>query len=603
MSAKFRIGLTMAGAVSAGAYTGGVLDYLFQVLDAWEKEKANTDSAVPKHTISLDIISGASAGGITGAMALLALCSENRYSVTVDKRADERYLQQNIFYDSWVNLLQDDMLPVLLDPSDIQQNKKVVSLLNSAFIESVAKRAIVCLPECATAPPPYVNRQMELILTLSNLNGFKYNLKFAAEGASVHTMTQHRDYAFFQLADEYMGKGRIPLNLQKNLGIEELKQAAPATGAFPIGLAYRMFVRKKKYILQNPDLVFYKEGVSELEEFDASNLEDDYVTYNVDGGMLNNEPFDLTMKLMASSVNKDSGDNTAANKDSREEVELKKVESDFNATIIMIDPFPSDDSKSIVSMDEPSQRELTKGNKGHAKEFIKFPFDLLQVIGHIYRSLRGEALFKGEDIVEAFSKEDFSRFMIAPRRRRKVMNEEQDPILDGSEAIACGALDGFAGFFDKRFREHDFYLGRANCQAFLRKHFKVRLENGKPVNPLFAAGYTKEAIERFKFQDELEKVKFRNAADAPWYVPIIPDVYKDDPKYDEVPPDYPKYDLSKLDRHKSSVLSRIKLISSDLIPNRLLAIGFSIWFFFRKRWLYKQLRKKIEDHFKEWDLI
>lgn len=584
----------MAGAVSAGAYTGGVLDYLFQVLDAWEKAKTTNDGAVPKHTISLDIISGASAGGITGAMALLALCSEHRYPITIDKRTDDTYLQKNIFYDSWVNQFQDDMLPVLLDPSDIKQHGKVVSLLNSAFIESVANRAIVCLPECATAPPPYVNKQMELILTLSNLNGFKYNLKFAAEGASVHTMTQHRDYAFFQLGNEYLGNGRIPLNLQANVGIEELKQAAPATGAFPIGLAYRMFVRKKKYIMENPDLVYYKKGVSELEEFNESNLEDDYVTYNVDGGMLNNEPFDLTMKLMAkASVDKVPGDID----------ELEKVEKNFDATIIMIDPFPSDDSKSIVSMDEPSQRELSTRKKGEAKEFLKFPFDLLQVIGHIYRSLRGEVLFKGEDIVEAFSREDFSRFMIAPRRRRKVMAGEKKPILNGSEAIACGALDGFAGFFDKRFREHDFYLGRANCQAFLRKHFKVKLEDGKPINPLFASGYTQEAIERFKFQDEHEKANCANGADAPWYVPIIPDLYKDDPKYDEVPLDYPKYNLSRLDRHKSSVLSRIRLISKDIISNNLLAFVFSIWFFFRKGWLYKQLRKKIEDHFKAWDLI
>ena len=35
----FYLGLTMAGAVSAGAYTGGVLDYIFEVLDKWEKAK------------------------------------------------------------------------------------------------------------------------------------------------------------------------------------------------------------------------------------------------------------------------------------------------------------------------------------------------------------------------------------------------------------------------------------------------------------------------------------------------------------------------------------------------------------------------------------
>jgi len=32
---KFEIGLVRAGAVSAGAYTAGVLDFLLQALDAW----------------------------------------------------------------------------------------------------------------------------------------------------------------------------------------------------------------------------------------------------------------------------------------------------------------------------------------------------------------------------------------------------------------------------------------------------------------------------------------------------------------------------------------------------------------------------------------
>ena len=36
---SFEIGLAMAGAISAGAYSGGVLDFLIEALDAWEKEK------------------------------------------------------------------------------------------------------------------------------------------------------------------------------------------------------------------------------------------------------------------------------------------------------------------------------------------------------------------------------------------------------------------------------------------------------------------------------------------------------------------------------------------------------------------------------------
>src|SRR5690348_13649507 len=109
MDKSFHLGLTMAGAVSAGAYTGGVLDYLIQTLDAWY-EKRN-DNSVPKHSISLDVISGASAGGITGAMAALVLQLEHRNPAILAMRDDEEYLKKNVFYNAWVNLTQDDMLP------------------------------------------------------------------------------------------------------------------------------------------------------------------------------------------------------------------------------------------------------------------------------------------------------------------------------------------------------------------------------------------------------------------------------------------------------------------------------------------------------------
>ena len=35
----FRIGICMAGAVSAGAFTAGVMDYLMEALGDWEEKK------------------------------------------------------------------------------------------------------------------------------------------------------------------------------------------------------------------------------------------------------------------------------------------------------------------------------------------------------------------------------------------------------------------------------------------------------------------------------------------------------------------------------------------------------------------------------------
>ncbi len=93
----FRLGLTMAGAISAGAYTGGVVDFLIQALDEWEK--ARVDPAVPSHKVTIPVMSGASAGAITSAIAAVALNSQTTPVLDVDKPPPE---SANRLYDAWV---------------------------------------------------------------------------------------------------------------------------------------------------------------------------------------------------------------------------------------------------------------------------------------------------------------------------------------------------------------------------------------------------------------------------------------------------------------------------------------------------------------------
>ena len=69
----FEIGLAMAGAISAGAYSAGVIDFLFQALDAWEKAKREAPDTVPNHSVCLRAAAGASAGSITAALAVVTV--------------------------------------------------------------------------------------------------------------------------------------------------------------------------------------------------------------------------------------------------------------------------------------------------------------------------------------------------------------------------------------------------------------------------------------------------------------------------------------------------------------------------------------------------
>jgi len=66
----FHIALNMAGAVSAGAYTAGVLDFLIDAVDAWyavrEAQRAQHGDdietwTIPAHEVLLEVMTGASA--------------------------------------------------------------------------------------------------------------------------------------------------------------------------------------------------------------------------------------------------------------------------------------------------------------------------------------------------------------------------------------------------------------------------------------------------------------------------------------------------------------------------------------------------------------
>src|SRR5262245_1960975 len=107
----FEIGLVMAGAISAGAYTAGVIDFLIQALDEWEKakEQARKDIAegkptdCPMHEVRIKVLAGASAGGMTAGLAagLLGMKFE---SVTALPPAGQALRPtNNNLYRSWVN--------------------------------------------------------------------------------------------------------------------------------------------------------------------------------------------------------------------------------------------------------------------------------------------------------------------------------------------------------------------------------------------------------------------------------------------------------------------------------------------------------------------
>jgi len=471
----FRIGLCLAGAISAGAYTAGVMDYLLEALEEWERRKKEDPDNTPSHQVQIPVIGGASAGGMTGILTAAALhgpIPPIRFTQSFDVMAKR---PGNKLYHTWVDLVADDMFPILLETTDIKEHN-TRSLLNSEFIDRIAEETVKV--DNPWTKRPYICDRLKLFTTLTNLEGLSFNIAFNSTSSSTadYHIHAHNDYACFELnigEAEYGGHGWIPLKFPECLNTGLARDAAMATGAFPLGLRARRVERKTLYM---NDLGWLKR-ITRLNPV----MRDPYRTINVDGGMIDNEPFERVRDVL-----------NEITKEGKLLEDGRTLDHDSYArtrsSVLMIDPFPS---------------KLEEFEDG----------DLIgKVIGNTLGAMMSQLRTKPDILADAMHSDKAGQYIIAPSRKLKLPGKEEMELF-GADAIACGTLGGFGGFLHKEFRVHDFLLGRANCEKFLRDQFTMR-ESAK--NPIIEAGYAR-VIDRSKFRSETDK---ENGLQI---IPIFPD--------------------------------------------------------------------------------
>lgn len=496
----------MAGAVSAGAYTAGVMDYLIEALDAWEV--ARGQEGIPRHRVVIPAMGGASAGGMTGLMTASVL---NRTFEPI-RRAPTPLLQEvseNTFYHSWVDLTAREMMPALLDTSDIKK-EKILSLLNANFVEQIATRVMQASRQ-AWLQRAYIPGGLKVFVTLSNLRGYWFDIFFRAHAPQPQSYysVRHHDYACFSLnGTDSAQEGWMPLNFQTGESIDIVRDAAMATGAFPVGLSARLLTREARYINNNPWL---------RETLRANPLpEGNFTTLNIDGGMINNEPFEKVRDIL----------NEVTGQSSPEDYNHYDR---FKSTVLMIDPFPST---------EPEYNE--KPWLGDVA---------LSTLG----ALINQARIKPETLINALQSNCAGQYLIAPTR--KVPGPNGLVAQTGSKAIACGAFSGFAGFVNKEFRIHDFFLGRANCEKFLRDHFTVPESSRNAVTEGYAHLSTQQ------------RQRFYSITDAAPGLPIIPVLTPRASKYLPVfssGSDWPSLSAKSLVRLEAPLKRRVEALMMNL---------------------------------------
>lgn len=493
------LGLCLAGAVSAGAYTAGVVDFLLEALEEWEKHRKEGDA--PTHKVIIPAIGGASAGGMTG---IITSAVVNNPVTPVQKLNGDIYrdIPENKLYHSWVDLLNRDMFPLMLSTDDI--NGRIYSLLNSSFIDDVAVRALRVDPQ-HRVDKPYFDPQLKVFSTITNLKGFTYHTDLAGgHEDSAYYFSRHSDFAAFKLNDNsYRKDGWIPLDFFTRTNVDIARNAAMATGAFPVGLRARKLERESDHINQ----LKWNETITKSWPLPPGKDS----TLCVDGGVINNEPFYRVKDLLEAVTQlKAEGDEDI----SMAEVEERAGNLSSSAFVESAKPLLEELRNSLEQLDEPKMKRSLDTFMSLMKEHFpdqqlsnmdnfssttimidpfpsekKADFDgedsVLSVAGKTLSAMLAQVRLKPESLEEIYDRNNPDLFLIAPVREVKTTNDQKVKI-SGSRALACGFLGGFGGFIHKEFRIHDFFLGRANCEKFLREHFTVPKDT---TNPIFVNGY------------------------------------------------------------------------------------------------------------------
>jgi Patatin-like phospholipase len=541
----YEIGLAMAGAISAGAYSAGVVDFLFQALHEWQLAKRDEPDNVPNHSVCIRAAAGASAGSITAALAAVAVAGGLRPEKVAEPKKDEQPYRCVLpaLYKAWVTM--PDMAsphantPDLLSTNDLEGGVSLQSILNAQILDALTDEALelptpqegtLLGPAYGGEPLPYLAERFHLYLTLSNMRGVPYSVVFGGAGAvGGHYMMSHGDRAHYVLEgigthrgeNDWLGADTfdsldiktVPQAGKKRDSDEQWQQygrTALASAAFPLGLAAR-HIKSNVSKYRNrawPGLSTY--GKVFGPSFPAAVEEKgEFGFMSVDGGLIDNEPFEYVRRAIM-----------PKGRDHNERNEAR-----VTGAVLMVDPFPE---PPVFPLKDPVEASI---------------FDVALTM---FPMLKNQVRFKPEELAAALDNTIYSRWMIAPSRTVKDLPNDKDERY----AIATGLLGGFGGFLDESFRAHDYQLGRRNCQKFLKDIFSVVEDHS------FVKDWPPGVAGRFRFHD----------CSGKYYCPVVPLVGT---AALEVPaPNWPRIDETRLAEIERRIKQRAGYVVPRLVKNK-----------------------------------
>lgn len=253
-----RLAIAISGAVSLGSYEAGVLYEVLNALGHHNDHPATT--ANPSERIEVDVLTGASAGGMSAAiLSQKMLYQAGQLSAVHD----------NALYNPWVRRADIGKFLALVT-SGVLAEDPAMSILSSRAVEEIAEEFIVDQVVGSDRHPASANR-IWLGMALSNLSGVDFGIR--TQGGGSFGYTRFREEMLKELhADQ-------PPVAQE---WREIREAAISCGAFPI--AFRVKGLGRLYASPAPlnPPVYDSRG---------------HLGFT-DGGMFHNEPLKMAKDLV-----------------------------------------------------------------------------------------------------------------------------------------------------------------------------------------------------------------------------------------------------------------------------------------------------------------
>lgn len=462
-----RLAVTFSGAVSLGSYEAGVL---YEVLYAIGRHNLQPDMPEDQK-IYIDVLTGASAGGLSVALAAQKLLYDG------DSLSDP---YDNPLYHAWVTDI--DLTGLLNCQSDEPAD---CALFSSNLIQKLSSEYILSRYDGAVPAPvkthPAVGPEgtVQLGLALSNLNGVDYSRPTLGSGEFTYTRFQ----------DEFIAA--LGPDTDTKAVWTPIQQAAVSCGAFPVAFRAVDLIRNiscfdAPYLDRTP-------WTSQTRSF----------TYT-DGGIFQNEPLGLAKNLVdlidqhqhssergylfvapdpkASTADGQFTADTANFKNLggrlvnaifnqarfHDWIEAEEVNDQidlFNTRAEQLCKLFQNGTISASAVQAVSQPLLAQFfNSSQASDLAAAREQLIQQFLPEYRQLSGPG-GPGQEAADAWIDAILIFELAADLHEKDEMYIYAVTATD--KELAGSQLMAFLGFFDQTYRQHDYDVGRTKAQNFL----------------------------------------------------------------------------------------------------------------------------------------